>query len=170
MVSVSMTKPVTTSESSTVNSMVRIHTSPLPSRQLLTSPHVWMGDEQRSKPSRTTSGFARSSSDPSEPAWASGKPWRSLASLSMIRILMYVFSDLYIAFSLPIHRPPFLITPTFDFPCGHHLCTLRHFFLPSLPKTPLSHQRTCSLTLLSGVLIPAPTLTLPLLLPSGSGS
>jgi len=58
-----------------------------------------------------------------------------------------------------IHRrPPFLAALVFNFPCGHRLCALRHFF-PSLPKTSPSHQQTCSLTMLPGVLIPVPTLT-----------
>jgi hypothetical protein len=45
-------------------------------------------DEQRSKPSRIIFAFAKSSSEPLEPAWVSGMLWRNLASLSTIRILM----------------------------------------------------------------------------------
>ena len=52
------------------------------------SPCVWIGDEQRSKPSRTIFAFARNSKELSEPAWVSGRLWRSLASSLTIQIPM----------------------------------------------------------------------------------
>jgi hypothetical protein len=103
----------------------------------------WFDDEQRNKPSRTISAFARNSSEPSEPAWVFGKPWRSLASLSTIQILMWVFPDFphrVVILFAALSAGPFFATPLLNSARGPSRlwAPASYFFLSLLfPEAPL---------------------------------